>query len=82
MVMMVMIVMKMNNKINTKMKRIVPFILLLGGFAVTFGCFSLPSYLHWKLVPGLSTCQKVLDWILVVIGLILMVVTTVITIVL
>ena len=63
-------------------KLIVPFILLLGGFAVTFGCFSLPSYLHWKLVPGLSTCQKVLDWILVVIGLILMVVTTVITIVL
>ncbi|KNB43526.1 hypothetical protein JH06_2642 [Blastocystis sp. subtype 4] len=49
---------------------------ILGSFAVTFGCFALPSFLHWKLIPGLSTAQKVLDWTLVAIGLILMVVTT------
>ena len=50
--------------------------MVLGSFAVTFGCFALPSFLHWKLVPNLSTGQKVVDWILIVVGLTLMVVIT------
>ena len=41
----------------------------LGSFAVTFGCFALPSFLHWKLVPNMTTGQKVVDWILNVIGI-------------
>ena len=50
--------------------------MVLGSFAVTFGCFALPSFLHWKLVPNLSTGQKVVDWVLIVVGLTLMVVIT------
>lgn len=59
-------------------KSIISFV---GGFAVTFGCFALPSYLHWKLIPNLSTTQKVVDWILIVLGLVLMVVITLLNIV-
>ena len=54
---------------------------VLGSFAVTFGCFALPSFLHWKLIPNLSTCQKVIDWILIVVGLTLMVVITTLSLV-
>lgn len=50
--------------------------MVLGSFAVTFGCFALPSFLHWKLVPNLSTGQKVVDWVLIVVGLTLMIVIT------
>ena len=53
----------------------------LGSFAVTFGCFALPSFLHWKLVPNMTTGQKVVDWILIVLGLTLMVVITTLSIV-
>jgi proton-coupled amino acid transporter len=52
---------------------------LIGCFTVSLLSFILPPMFHLKLVPGLSTVVKITDYVLIVLGVIVCIFTTVVT---